>query len=197
MSASPVRRRKVKRVPAFRVLGVDASLNGTAICFPDGQAHVLTLNTNKSNKVKGPERLAHIKIWLDTFDFSTITHVCWENYAFSKTGMVFHIGELGGLIKLYFLNKGIPVLAVPPTSLKKYVTGKGNAKKHEMQSAILADYGFDFKDDNEADAFGLMKFGYMWVKSANSQEISVDNDALLSKVEYYGTSKKLQTFAIL
>lgn len=56
--------------------------------------------------------------------------------------------------------EGIPgaFLIVPPTSLKRYVTKKGNASKVAMMEAAVgrAFPGIDFHgDDNQVDAYGL------------------------------------------
>jgi Holliday junction resolvasome RuvABC endonuclease subunit len=78
-----------------------------------------------------------------------------------SSGMVFDIGEAGGVLKLmlyeqeYVLDKNLYI--IPPTSLKAFLTGKGNAKKPEIQKAILKIYGISFENDNLADAYGLGK----------------------------------------
>lgn len=80
-----------------------------------------------------------------------------EGYAFAKgrTGMVFQIGELGGLVKGILRKNEVKTFIIPPTSLKSYITGNGHAQKEDMQNAILRKYGIAFEDDNEADAFAL------------------------------------------
>lgn len=80
-----------------------------------------------------------------------------EGYAFAKgrTGMVFQIGELGGLVKGMLRRNEIKTYIIPPTSLKSYIANNGHAKKPEMQNCILVKYGIAFEDDNEADAYAL------------------------------------------
>jgi len=51
------------------------------------------------------------------------------------------------------------LIEVPPTSLKKFVTGKGNVDKVAVATTLSKRYDVDFASDNMADAFGLMKFG--------------------------------------
>lgn len=48
---------------------------------------------------------------------------------------------------------------VPPTTLKKFVTGKGNAEKSLMIREVYKRWGFDAADDNQADAVGLLQVG--------------------------------------
>ena len=50
---------------------------------------------------------------------------------------------------------GIPYEGVPVATIKRYATGKGNADKAKMVTAIQA-RGFAPADDNEADAIALL-----------------------------------------
>ena len=49
----------------------------------------------------------------------------------------------------------IPYQGVPVGTIKKHATGKGNASKYDMISAVRA-RGFHPGDDNEADALALL-----------------------------------------
>ena len=48
-----------------------------------------------------------------------------------------------------------PYLGVPVATIKRHVTGKGNASKDEVVKAVRA-RGHAPKDDNEADALALL-----------------------------------------
>lgn len=63
-----------------------------------------------------------------------------EDYAFAATGRVFHIGENTGILKHFLDDASIEYMTVPPTVVKKFATGKGNADKHKMTEAFLRDY---------------------------------------------------------
>lgn len=54
-------------------------------------------------------------------------------------------------------EKEIPYAGVPVGTIKKFATGKGNAGKREMIVAAMKD-GLDTLDDNEADAYWLLKY---------------------------------------
>lgn len=75
--------------------------------------------------------------WIDQFH---VKRVWIEDYAFAATGRVFHIGENTGILKHYLDNAAIEYTPVPPTVVKKFATGKGNADKHKMTDAFLRDY---------------------------------------------------------
>ena len=50
---------------------------------------------------------------------------------------------------------GIPYEGVPVGTIKRYVTGKGNANKHAVIEAVRA-RGYRPADDNEADAITIL-----------------------------------------
>lgn len=52
-------------------------------------------------------------------------------------------------------EKEIPYAGVPVGTIKKFITGKGNAGKAEVIAAVGV-LGYDVKDDNEADALALL-----------------------------------------
>jgi crossover junction endodeoxyribonuclease RuvC len=54
---------------------------------------------------------------------------------------------------------GVEHVAVHSGTLKKHVTGKGNADKSEMIKAAASIAGRDVTDDNEADAIHLLAYG--------------------------------------
>ena len=65
------------------------------------------------------------------------SHVAIEGYAYSASGRIFHIAENTGLLKYKLYRMSIPVTIIPPTEVKKYATGKGNADKNQMYDAFF------------------------------------------------------------
>ena len=65
-----------------------------------------------------------------------------EGYAMGATGRVFNIAENTGIMKhkIYKTFKKDCLLA-PPMSVKKFATGKGNAKKDKMSEAFTERFG--------------------------------------------------------
>jgi len=83
-------------------------------------------------------------------------HVAMEGYAMGRTFNREKLGELGGVVKLAHNTVfGTDPLVVPPTSLKKFITGKGNASKKEIVKAVQDRWDSSVKNDNVADAYGL------------------------------------------
>lgn len=136
-------------------LGIDQSFSGFAITAL-GDAGFYT-EVYKSDK-RGTDRLkdiqSHVMDWLVEFD--QIQDVAMEGYAYAGAGMVYNLGELGGMVKLTLLEFGIYPLIVPPTNLKKYAAGKGNGvSKSQMLLNVYKTWGVEFTDDNAADSYVL------------------------------------------
>jgi Holliday junction resolvasome RuvABC endonuclease subunit len=141
-----------------QVIGLDLSLRHTGIAYPDGTTLVVD-----GTKERGPQRWATI--------YDTIAMNLWcaggslhlaviEGYAYAAAGRaLFDLCELGGLIRWELHRRAVPWLVVPPTTLKKYATGKGQATKTEMVIAARERLGYTGTDDNEADALWLRAVG--------------------------------------
>lgn len=65
------------------------------------------------------------------------------------------LGMVHGIVRHWFWAHHVPVVLIPPASLKTYATGKGNASKPDIRMAIYQRYGLDIPDDNAADAHVL------------------------------------------
>jgi Holliday junction resolvasome RuvABC endonuclease subunit len=78
-----------------------------------------------------------------------------ENFAFGNVHTLSMLTEITTLIKhaLYVLT--IPFITIPPTSLKKLLTGKGNASKGNMATYVQIRYGFTSSNHNIIDAVAL------------------------------------------
>ena len=78
-----------------------------------------------------------------------------EGYAFGSQ-MSNMLGELGGMVKMTLRDFNIYPLIIPPTTLKKYVTGKGQGiSKSQIMLHTYKKWGAEFSDDNAADSFAL------------------------------------------
>lgn len=173
-------------------VGLDLSLCNTGLVVLDenGQIYYHLVISVKSRDI---ERLENIRAMLmntlknlsSTCDI-VINKIVVEGYSFgSRLGQAFSIGELGGVIKLD-LWKNYPdiVTIVPPTRLKKFVTGKGNAKKDVMMKYVYKKWAYNTDNDNLADAFGLAKIAYHLCNSKGLKKIEKEViDAILNPAE--------------
>jgi len=74
-----------------------------------------------------------------------VTNINIEDYSMGSKGKVFHIAENTAILKAGLYNSNKSYNTIPPTVLKKFATGKGNAKKEGMYEAWLKDTGVDLK----------------------------------------------------
>jgi Holliday junction resolvasome RuvABC endonuclease subunit len=78
--------------------------------------------------------------------------VVLEGYAFGRLNQAHQLGELGGVVRGAHHEAGVPVAIVPPSSVKLFATGKGNAPKDQMLAEAVRVLGYQGHDHNEADA---------------------------------------------
>lgn len=164
-----------------KVLALDLSLASTGVAYEGG---VSTIKT----KLKDEARLVFITETIKTLDRDHSPYlVVIEGLAFaSQTGKAAERGGLHYMVRTEFWVTGTPFAIVPPTSLKKYVTGKGNSAKDEVLIAavqLFPDAGIS--NNNEADAMGLYAMGMDYLEQP-IVNLPALNRSSLSKIEWPG-----------
>jgi len=150
---------KVKRV----AIGIDQSYSGFGVTLMDMDSEAYYTVVFKGEGI-GVDRLLNIqeKLWAILEDTLTASEVVvgMEGYAFGSQ-MANMAGELGATVKLLLhtiLDKwhGQYPYIIPPTVLKKYVTGKGSGiQKNQILLQVYKNWGVEFNDDNAADSYSL------------------------------------------
>lgn len=134
-------------------IGIDQSLTCTSLAFFRGkkiEVHQIRPGT------AGIARLDVIqKKFRELLGSEKPYGMAIEGYAFGAQGKVFGLGELGGLLRLELYQRGYPLIEVPPTTLKKFLTGQGNVQKQVMIKELYKKYEIDTNDDNDCDAIAL------------------------------------------
>lgn len=180
---------------APRIVGLDLSLTSTGIACTCG-THVV----KHSGSVKGWPRIAVILnnvrshatgacgvtglVARDlTQEFGGVgTLVVLEGYGFNSMRGVY-LGELGGIIRFWLWQRGIPYIDIPPKRLKKYATDNGNAGKDEMLSRAIRS-GYDGSDNNGADAWWLRAMGEAHYRDLLHEEGFAYRQEILAAVEW-------------
>lgn len=119
------------------------------------------------------ERFNNISNWaLSIVLQSSPIHVYIEDYSYGSTGRVFNIAENLGLLKHKLWTFKINFSTVPPTVIKKFATGKGNADKAKMEEAFISETKTDVKkllgitpsqwnpSSDIIDSYFICKYGY-------------------------------------
>ena len=179
------------------VLGLDLSLTSTGF---SGLGRLGTVTP----KSRGAQRLHEVSDSIEDLiaDRRSELVVVLEGYSFASRNSQAHaIGELGGVVRLTLYRAGIPYVEVPPTCRAKFATGRGNASKNEVISAISARTGIVWSGkgaDDEVDAWILEEMGlsmlgrsrYEWPKTNTDALAKVDWSPLLNMIEESNTKEK-------
>ena len=87
---------------------------------------------------------------LDTVHFEEVRRHCGVDAAHAYGGFLAHLTA-------WCERHKIPYQGIPVGTIKKFITGKGNASKDQVIAAVSA-LGHTTEDDNEADALALLHF---------------------------------------
>ncbi|CAB4129630.1 hypothetical protein UFOVP115_68 [uncultured Caudovirales phage] len=169
----------VKRI----AIGIDQSYSGFGITVMDMDSDDYHTTVFKGEGL-GVERLVDIHHKLERIitdatlklPFPSEVKVAMEGYAFGSQ-MANMAGELGAVVKmtlygLFQKHHGKYPYIIPPTVLKKYVTGKGNGvQKNQILLQVYKNWGVEFNDDNAADSYSLAHLVAGKGKLAHQREI--------------------------
>ena len=140
------------RETGWAVLDIDGNRKGSGLIKP-------------GNDLRGPRRLAYLLEALTDVVPDGACTVAVEGYSMGSRGNTFDIGEWGGLAKWHLYMRGDCVcLLAPPSNLKQFITGSGNADKPRMVAAVNRLLGTNEKNHNVTDALGLAKIAQHWYR---------------------------------
>lgn len=177
------------------LLGLDPSLTSTGFCYEDKEGRMHS-GRIRPKSLRGVPRLIYIRNCVDQIikngilKHNRFTMVAYEGYSMgSQQTRSYSMGELGGVLQVHILEARIRLLLVPPSSLKKFVTGSGRADKSLMVDKIAEIWQYNIQQHDEADAFGLLQFGKAYTdarvrRTYNSQRREVLNTASLFVPEF-------------
>ncbi len=113
------------------------------------------------------------EFFLQKIPTNPVAKIFIEDYSYGSKGKVFNLAENAGLLKYKMWDVGYRFELVPPTVLKKFATGKGNADKEGMYEAFVSQTGVNlqkimFPDRKTlaspvtdiVDSYWLSQYGY-------------------------------------
>ena len=146
-------------------IGLDPSLTGTGIVCLNEDGEILGQELIKTTvKDLIEDRLKYINMTFQTLvkqylrDDLGIVYI--EGLALNAKGdSIMQLAGLHYLLRIYLLEESLvhKYDIIPPNTLKKFITGKGNAKKELMLLKVYKRWGVEFNDNNMADAYSLAK----------------------------------------
>jgi Holliday junction resolvasome RuvABC endonuclease subunit len=151
-----------------RVLGLDLSLTATGVAqlYSDEHGTEPPVTSSICTKPTGPlitERRDRIHYITDTIahlaDGAQLVVVEGPSLG-SRDGHIWDRAGLWWTVAHRLTHAGIPIVEIPPTVLKKFATGKGNAVKTAVAAAITRLWPtVEPRNDNEFDALALATMG--------------------------------------
>jgi crossover junction endodeoxyribonuclease RuvC len=87
-----------------------------------------------------------------------IVYIEGQSYASRGRGTL-SLAQLHGVIMYCLMKIDVPYLPIPPSEVKKYITGKGNAKKSLILKYVYKKYDIDVDSEDEADAIAVLLTG--------------------------------------
>lgn len=140
----------------MKVMGVDPSTK-SGIVGLDLESGEVSARVLEFKKMTGLERVQSIsEAFGQMLDEYQPEVVCIEGYVQSSFSVICNV-EIGVFLRMNLHVRQIPWYVSPPTTLKKWVTGNGAAKKPEMGSAVKDRWGFISPSDDVVDAYCLAK----------------------------------------
>lgn len=158
----PVVSESVTLPPLKRILGVDPSTKTGFAGFLGSTStfrYLLKL-TQVSPKFAKWDRLRQLEEGVEAVLMSfRPTHVYCEAYSTHQKSSIATCVEIGTLLRRAIVRLNIPLYSVPPMTLKKWASGKGNADKEAMIAAVFKRWKIQFQSDDLADAYALGRLG--------------------------------------
>ena len=143
----------------MKILGIDPSLTSTGLAIVYGRtALVDRITTDATGLARLHAIVGRVRTWLDGCDLAVI-----EGPAYGSAGGQRGHHERAGLWWLLVDQLdtfAVPCAVVPPAARARYATGKGNASKDAVLSAVVRRYtDVDVDGNDQADALVLAAMG--------------------------------------
>ncbi|MFJ8266794.1 hypothetical protein [Peribacillus asahii] len=138
-----------------RYVGIDPSTKCGLVILKHGEVHVA--EEIKTKVATDPQRFMDLAVQLRKNILETDV-ICIEGFSYGSKGQgVSTQYGIGWMIRAELIRNGYSYTDVPPTSLKKFASGKGNTKKEELVLPIYKRWGFESNSDNIRDAYVLAR----------------------------------------
>jgi crossover junction endodeoxyribonuclease RuvC len=138
------------------MIGIDLSLTGTGLAHLGIDGKIVTRTLDPGKRL-GRDRRDFIA---DTLFKLHGDQFCIEGLAFgSNTPSAMERAAMWYRVVDDFEREGCRVIVCPPATLKKFVTGSGKGEKEMMIREVYRRWGVEARNNNEADAAGLLQVG--------------------------------------
>jgi crossover junction endodeoxyribonuclease RuvC len=155
-------------------IGIDPSMTSTGLIILDDDYNIVVQkNITSDSKLPNEERIKNIGDEL-IHEIDKITDdkfVCIEGISYGSIGRgVAQQAALNFYIRILLLKHDILYVICEPSTLKKFVTGKGQCKKDLMLMKTFKKWKVEFENSDVCDAYGLARFGKDGKSSSNDKK---------------------------
>jgi Holliday junction resolvasome RuvABC endonuclease subunit len=133
------------------VSGLDLSITAPGVAHTVVEGEVCTHLIKP--REKGDLRLTEISSQI--VNYVTGSNIVLIEGYLNKSMSAGITGMVHGAVRAALIEQGLRYATLPPSSLKKYATGRGGASKTDMAVAAFKRGGVEFTNDNECDAWWL------------------------------------------
>ena len=161
------------------IIGLDLSLTATGVATPDVLEIIATHPTGQPTDVidRCATIAARIHPHIEHADLIII-----EDLPPARANALKKLGKLHGVIEWHLAHVwGSNYRYLPPSTIKKLATGRGNAPKLEVIIAARERLGLDVTDDNLADAAWLRVAGQHLAGDPDAPSLPKSHLAALAK----------------
>jgi len=145
-------------------IGLDLSMTGTGMIIIDNNLNIINQELISSSPSDGSNEKRIIKLKNNIFSFlpedlKMINKIGIEGISYGSKGRsIAEMSALNYFIRISCLENNLSYMEIPPTTLKKFITGKGNSPKDLMLLKTYKKFGVEFDNNNLCDAYCLARF---------------------------------------
>lgn len=147
----------------MRFAGIDPSTSGTGLVILDHEGNVIEAVSLKAikNNDDDPKRFRDLANRIRKHLNPSTDRVLIEGFSYGSKGQgVSVMYGVGWLIRDMLNEHGFKWLEIPPTTLKKFISGKGNAAKPALVKPSKDKWEFESESNDIIDANGLARIGF-------------------------------------
>lgn len=164
-------------------VGLDLSLSATGVALASGELRTIKSTVDDGTVAGRAHRIADLADRITScVPVGALAVIEGPAYAAQAQAGVHLRAGLWWLVAHTLTSRGVEVVEIAPSALKKLATGKGNATKPDMRMALFQRTGLDERDDNRVDAFWLRQLGLHLLGADDRIELPKTHLVALEKV---------------
>ena len=148
--------------------------------WEDGKIGTDLVCPSSPGMVRVHEILLAVKAYTEGLDLALI-----EGYSFGSEGQgKINTAEMRGVVSYFLWQYDIPLVQVPPSTLKMYATGKGNAPKNQVLIQAVKRLGYEGHSDDIADAKWMLQLALAHYGLPGAVQLPQTHTRALEKIEW-------------